>query len=69
MIAPLGLIRSIRSALRNFPIRPERAAFALLVLLSLLGSNAIAQTTTVSGTVYDPRTTTSPCLCPMCWSM
>ena len=31
----------------------------LLFLLPLAGSQALAQTTTISGTVYDPRTTAS----------
>jgi hypothetical protein len=35
------------------------AIAALLLLLPLLGSHAWAQTTTISGTVYDPRTSAS----------
>ena len=58
MIASLCTSRSIRSAFRSFSIRLE-VAFAALLLLPLLGAHAFAQTTTISGTVFDPRTTTS----------
>ncbi len=55
MNATPGLIRSISAALRNF----SRCFAALLFLLPLFASHASAQTTTITGTVYDPRTTTS----------
>jgi hypothetical protein len=39
------------------PIRFKRFFFALLLVLPLLAARASAQTTTITGTVYDPRTT------------
>jgi hypothetical protein len=59
MIAPLGFLRSIPTAILNSSVRLKSAFVALLFVLPLLGAHALAQTTTVSGTVYDPRTTTS----------
>jgi hypothetical protein len=53
MIAPLG---SIYDVFRSSSIRLG-VALAGLLLLSLPGAHAFAQTTTISGTVYDPRTT------------
>jgi hypothetical protein len=55
MIAQLCFIRS---TFRNCSIRLE-GALAALLLLPLLGAHAFAQTTIISGTVYDPRTTAS----------
>jgi Bacterial Ig-like domain (group 3) len=58
MIATLGSICSAFASVRNGTIRPKSAMAALLFLLPLLGAHGFAQTTVISGTVYDPRTTT-----------
>jgi hypothetical protein len=59
MIAPLGFVCSISAAMFNCSLRLKGTLAALLFLLPLLGAHALAQTTTISGTVYDPRTTSS----------
>jgi hypothetical protein len=41
----------------SYPIRFKRFFFALLLVLPMLAARASAQTTTITGTVYDPRTT------------
>ena len=58
MIPPLCSSRSLRSAVYDCSIR-LKGALAALLLLPLLGAHALAQTTTISGKVYDPRTTAS----------
>ncbi len=55
MNATLGFVRSITAAVRNF----TACFWVLLFLLPLLASHVSAQTTTITGTVYDPRTTAS----------
>src|ERR1035438_8899661 len=59
MTAHPGTIRSIPTAIFNCSGRLKGAVSALLLVLPLLGAQALAQTTTISGTVYDPRTTAS----------
>jgi hypothetical protein len=59
MTAHPGTIRSIPTAIFNCSVRLKGAVSALLLVLPLLGAQALAQTTTISGTVYDPRTTAS----------
>lgn len=59
MTASLRPIRSIFTAIRNNSGRFKGATAALLFVLPVLGTVASAQTTTISGTVYDPRTTAS----------
>jgi hypothetical protein len=59
MTAPPGSIRSIPAFICSCSVRLESALVALLFLLPMLGAHAFAQTTTISGTVYDPRTTAS----------
>ena len=59
MTASLRPIRSIFTAIRNNSGRFKGATAALLFVLPVLGTLASAQTTTISGTVYDPRTTAS----------
>ncbi len=59
MIASLGSICSALAFVRNCSARFRGAIIALLFLLSLLGAHGFAQTTVVSGVVYDPRTTAS----------
>jgi len=55
MTAYLGTIRLIPVAIFNCTVRCKGALLALLFVLPLLGVQAHAQTTTISGTVYDPR--------------
>ena len=57
MTAPLALMRSIPAARPEFRSILNRAVVTLLFMLPLLGTHAFAQTTTISGTVFDPRTT------------
>ena len=57
MIAPLRSIRLILVSKYNLPVRLKGAIAALVLALPLLCAHASAQTTTISGTVYDPRTT------------
>jgi hypothetical protein len=59
MITSLSLICSALASFRNRSIRLKGALTALLFLLPLLGAHGFAQTTVISGTVYDPRTTAS----------
>jgi hypothetical protein len=51
----IRFIRSIPTAIFNCSGRLKGAISALLLVLPLLGAQALAQTTTISGTVYDPR--------------
>jgi len=51
----IRFIRSIPTAIFNCSGRLKGAVSALLLVLPLLGAQALAQTTTISGTVYDPR--------------
>jgi hypothetical protein len=55
MTAYLGTTRSIPVAIFNCTLRCKGALLALMLVLPLLGVQAHAQTTTISGTVYDPR--------------
>jgi len=57
--ALLRSVRSIPAMFRGHASRFKSAIAALLLLAPVLGTMALAQTTTISGTVYDPRTTTS----------
>ena len=60
MISHLGSARLIPAALFRCALRPKAALLALLLALPLVAPHAFAQTTTtISGTVYDPRTTAS----------
>ena len=59
MITSLSLICSALASFRSRSIRLKGALTALLFLLPLLCAHASAQTTAISGTVYDPRTTAS----------
>lgn len=54
-----GFVRLIPATFFCCPVRLKSALAALLLALALAGSQASAQTTTVSGTVYDPRTNSS----------
>ena len=58
MIISIRSYRSIIAAISNHSGRFNCASVALFLLL-VLGTHASAQTTTISGTVYDPRTTSS----------
>jgi hypothetical protein len=53
-----GSIRSIPARFLRY-LRRSRRVLAALLLAASLGTLALAQTTTISGTVYDPRTTAS----------
>jgi Bacterial Ig-like domain (group 3) len=57
MTAPVRYHPVIFPAFRNCSLQLKGAVAALLFVLPFLGSHAFAQTTTISGTVYDPRTT------------
>jgi hypothetical protein len=59
MTAFIRSIRSIPTAVFNCSGRLKGAISAMLLVLPLLGAQALAQATTISGTVYDPRTTAS----------
>ncbi len=59
MVSSLGFVRFLPVIFCSRSIRIKRALAALLFVLPLIGPHAFAQTTTVSGTVYDPRTTAS----------
>jgi len=59
MTVPLDSIRLFAAGPCNRSSRLKASLVALLFLLPLIGSHAFAQTTTISGTVYDPRTTAS----------
>ena len=57
MAASIRSLRSVLAAICN-DSRPSKGAIAVLVfVLTALSALASAQTTTVSGTVFDPRTT------------
>ena len=51
--------RSFTAAICNHSGRFIGAIVALFFLLPVFGTLVLAQTTTISGTVYDPRTTSS----------
>jgi hypothetical protein len=57
MTSPLSTSLPVASSSTCCPIRFKRFFFALLLVLPLLAARSSAQTTTISGTVYDPRTT------------
>jgi hypothetical protein len=59
MAASIRSVRSVFNAIRFNSKLYKAAIAALLFILPLLGTYASAQNTTISGTVYDPRTTTS----------
>ena len=59
MAASLRSIRSILDPICNYSGLSKGVIAALLFVLTALSMQASAQTTTISGTVYDPRTTTS----------
>jgi len=54
-----GFIRSIPTAICNFIVGLKGAFATFLFMFPLVAGLAFAQTTTISGTVYDPRTTAS----------
>ena len=57
MTVPLHSIRFIPAFISNCSLGLKTALVTLLIALPLLTSQALAQTTTISGKVYDPRTT------------
>jgi hypothetical protein len=59
MAGSLRSVRSVLATVRNRCGRFNPATASLLVALPVLCAHASAQTTTISGTVYDPRTTAS----------
>jgi hypothetical protein len=59
MAGSLHSFRSILTTVSNHFGRFNGAIAALLLVFPVLSTHAFAQTTTISGTVYDPRTTAS----------
>ena len=59
MAASSGFVRTFLTAICNRSARVRRSSWRCLLALPLLGMHAFAQNTTISGTVYDPRTTSS----------